>query len=232
MKKRFVVLLLSFLLTNISALFPALAQGQNKALIIPEGTQIQLTMREPVSSKLNEVGDEITAVVKKDVVVDGATLLKEGTLVIGRVTVAKSAKRPLKGGMLHISFDRIRLQDGLERKLIALVKSASDYTRDEKISSTSEGTLKGGKSGGEALKTIGTAAGIGGTAATIIILSGRNSGTSGLGLSGISGGSAVAAASVLGASVIAGILLTKGKEVRLDSGSLVRLQLERPLSIE
>lgn len=232
MKKRFAVLFLSFVLTNISTFFPAFAQSQNKPLVIPEGTQIQLAMREPVSSKLNEVGDDITAVVRKDVIVDGVTLLKEGTLVIGRVTVAKPAKRPLKGGMLHISFDRIRLQDGLERKLVALVKSASDYTRDEKISSTSEGTLKGGKSGGEALKSIGTAAGIGGTAATIIILSGRNSGTSGLGLGGISGGSVAAAAGVLGVSLIAGVLLTKGKEVRLDAGSLVRLQLERPLSIE
>lgn len=208
------------------------ANEQSKAVLIPEGTVIQLTMREPVSSKLSEVGDEVIATVKKDVVVEGVTLLKAGTEVVGRVTVVKPAKRPLKGGMLHLSFDRIRLEDGLQRKLTAIVQSASDFTRDEKIGGNGEGTLKGGKSGGDVLKNVGTAAGIGGAAATIIILSGRSDNVTGLGIRGISGGSAVAAASVLGGSMIAGVLLTKGKEVRLDSGSLVRLKLERPLSVE
>ena len=212
---------------------PAAANEQAKSIVIPEGTLIQLSLREPVSSKLSEVGDEVIATIKKDVVVEGVTLLKAGTEVVGRVTVVKPAKRPLKGGMLHLSFDRIRLADGLQRKLIAIVPSASDFTRDEKISGNGEGTLKGGKGGGEVLKNVGTAAGIGGAAATIIILSGRSDNTTGLGgLRGISGGSAVGAAAVLGGSMIAGILLTKGKEVRLDAGSLVRLKLERPLSVE
>ena len=211
----------------------ASAPEQAKAVIIPEGTLIQLSLREPVSSKLSEVGDEVIATVKKDVVVEGATLLKAGTEVVGRVTVVKPAKRPLKGGMLHLSFDHIRLADGLQRKLTAVVQSASDFTRDEKISGNGEGTLKGGKGGGDVLKNVGTAAGIGGVAATIIILAGRDDSATGLGgLRGISGGSAVAAASVLGGSLIAGVLFSKGKEVRLDAGSLVRLKLERPLSVE
>ncbi|MBS1810486.1 MAG: hypothetical protein JST84_20140 [Acidobacteria bacterium] len=208
------------------------AQSATKGVVIPEGTMIQLTMREPVSSKLSEVGDEVIATVKKDVVVEGTTLLKAGTEVVGRVTVVKPAKRPLKGGQLHLSFDRIRLEDGLERKLTAIVQSASDFTRDEKISGNGEGTLKGGKSGGDVLKNVGTAAGIGGAAATIIILAGRGDNVTGLGIRGISGGSAAAAAGVIGGSLIAGVLLTKGKEVRLDSGALVRLKLERPLSVE
>ena len=210
----------------------ASAPEQPKAVVIPEGTLIQLSLREPVSSKLSEVGDEVIATVKKDVIVEGATLLKAGTEVVGRVTVVKPAKRPLKGGMLHLSFDRIRLEDGLQRKLTALVRSASDFTRDEKISGNGEGTLKGGKGGGDVLKNVGTAAGIGGAAATIIILSGRNDNVTGLGIRGISGGSAVAAASVLGGGTDAGVLFSKGKEVRLDTGSLVRLKLERPLSVE
>jgi hypothetical protein len=207
-------------------------QNAAKGLLIPEGTLIQLSLHDSVSSKLSEVGDEVTATIKKDIVVEGITLLKAGTEVIGRVTVVKPAKRPLKGGQLHLSFDRIRLEDGLQRKLTAIVQSASDFTRDEKISGNGEGTLKGGTGSSEVLQNVGMAAGIGGAAATIIILAGRNGNASPFGIGGISGGSATAAASVLGGSMIAGVLLTKGKEVRLDSCSLVRLKLERPLAVE
>ena len=238
MKKRFCLwlVLLALIVPNLPAQTPtapaASTNQETSKLVIPEGTQLQLSMREPVSSKLSEVGDEVLATIKKDVVVEGVTLLKAGTEVIGRVTIVKPAKRPLKGGMLHLSFDRIRFDNGLERKLVAIVQSAADFARDEKINSNGEGTMKGGKSGGDALKNVGTAAGIGGSAATIIILAGRSGANSPFGIGGISGGSVVAAASVIGGSMLVGILLTKGKEVRLDPGSIVRLKLERPLSVE
>jgi hypothetical protein len=201
-------------------------------LIIPEGTVIQLSLREPVSSKLSEPGDEVYAIVRSDVVIAGRTLLPKGTEIIGRVTAAQPAKRPLRGGLLHLTFDRIRL-DGGEQRLSAVVKSAADFTRDEKAKTDSEGSLKGGTSGGELLRNVGTAAGIGGIGASIIILaSAKDRNTfGGLGGIGISQGGAVAAASVLGASVIAGILLTKGREVRLDQGTIIRLKLERSLAI-
>ncbi|MFN7949572.1 MAG: hypothetical protein U0Z53_29715 [Blastocatellia bacterium] len=202
------------------------SQTDSARLVIPEGTVIQLSLREPVSSKLSEPGDEVYATVRRDVVVDGRTLLRQGTEIIGRVTATQPAKRMLRGGMLHLTFDRVRL-DGGEQRLSAVIKSASDFTRDEKVKTDGEGSLKGGKSGGELLRTVGTAAGIGGIGASIIILASRDRDT----FYGISRGGGIAAASVLGASVIAGVLLTKGKEVRLDQGTIIRLKLERPLAI-
>lgn len=200
-------------------------------LVIPEGTVLQLSLKDPVSSKLSEPGDEVYAVVRRDVVVAGRKLLAEGTELIGRVTATQPARRLLRGGMLHLTFDRIRL-DGGEQRLSAVINSVADFTRDEKIKSDGEGSLKGGKSGGEVLKNVGTAAGIGGIGASIIILSSaRDRNTLGLGGVGISSGGAVAAASVLGASVVAGVLLTKGREVRLDQGTIIRLKLERPLAV-
>ena len=207
----------------------ALKQKNNDDIVIPEGTEIQLTLRESVSSKLSETGDEIYAVVRRDVVVEGRTLLEEGTEVIGRVTLAEPAKRMLRGGKLHLSFERIRLPDG-ERRLTALIKSASDFERDEKVKGDSEGTLKGGKDGGKVLQNVGTAAGIGGAATSIIILAGArgalNNGA-GIGTAAIAGGAAV-----LGGVIIASILLTKGKEVRLDQNAIIRLKLERALAVE
>jgi hypothetical protein len=209
---------------------PSRASTPPAPLTIPEGTAIQLSLREPLSSKLSEVGDEVVAAVKRDVVVDGQVLLRQGTEVLGRVTLAKPARAPLRGGLLHVSFDRVRFDDGIEHRLSATIQSASDFARDEKVKSDSEGTLKGGKSGGEAMKNVGTAAAIGGAAATVVILASADRNSAGFGR--FSGPGAKAGAAVLGASVVAGILLTKGKEVRLDKDAVIRLKLERPLAVE
>ncbi len=207
-------------------------QTQDRGHVIPEGTEIQLTLRDPVSSKLSEAGDEVIAVVRRDVIADGFRLLKEGTEVIGRVTLAQPAKRPFKGGRLHITFDRIRL-DGQEQKISAVIRSASDFTRDEKVKSDGEGTLQGGKDGGKVLDNVGRAAGIGMIGVTIAILAGAAAEDGGgFGFGGISRGGAIAGASILGGSVITGVFLTKGKEVRLDERAIVRLKLARPVSLE
>lgn len=209
---------------------PSAEQASSAQMTIPEGTEIQLSLREAVSSKLSEPGDEIYAVVRRDVVVDGRVILRQGTEIIGRVTATKPARRMLRGGMLHLSFDRVRTDTG-EQKLSAIIKSASDFNRDEKIKSDGEGSLKGGKNGTGVLTNVAAAAGIGGAAASIIILAGASRLPFGSGIGAVAGGSAAAAASALGVGVIAGILLTKGKEVRLEPGTLIRLRLERPLAI-
>ena len=206
------------------------AEQEQSKLVIPEGTLLQLSMREPVSSKLSEVGDEVFATLRKDVVVEGVTLLEEGTVVIGRVTIVKPAKRMLRGGLLHLSFDRIRLDNGLEHKLVTIVQSASDFDQNEKVSSNGEGTLKGSKNGESAARNAAVAAGIGFGAASIVIAS---RGVSDLLRYGRLGGGTIAtSAIVLGGAVVVGVLLTKGKDVRIEPGSIVRLKLERPLLVE
>ena len=40
-------------------------QSQDRGLVIPVGTEIQLTLRDPVSSKLSEPGDEVLATVRR-----------------------------------------------------------------------------------------------------------------------------------------------------------------------
>ncbi|HEU0173668.1 MAG TPA: hypothetical protein VFV58_05350 [Blastocatellia bacterium] len=204
------------------------AQAQSGESVIPEGTEIQLALLDPVSSKLSEPGDEIRAVVRRDVVVDGRRLLREGTEVVGRVTLAQPAKRPLKGGRLHITFDRIRLE-GSEQKIAAVLKSASDFTRDEKVKSDSEGTLKQGAGGGQVLDNVLTAAELGSVGVTIALLGGLAKSDGGI---GSFSGAAVGGLAVMGGSIAAGVLLTKGKEVRLDESAVIRLKLVRPVSIE
>ena len=218
-----------FLLAMIGlAVSPAgFAQEQNSESVIPEGTEIQLALLDPVSSKLSEPGDEIRAVVRRDVFVDGRRLLREGTEVVGRVTLAQPARRPLKGGQLHITFDRIRLE-GSEQKIAAVLKSASDFTRDEKVKSDGEGTLKQGASGGDVVNNVLKATAIGQAGVTIALLGGLASSDG----RSFPRGAAIGGLAGMGASMAAGVLLTKGKEVRLDQSAVIRLKLIRPVSIE
>lgn len=227
MLKRYCLSVFLFALIGLAISPAGFAQEQSSESVIPEGTEIQLALLDPVSSKLSEPGDEIRAVVRRDVVVDGRRLLREGTEVFGRVTLAKPARRPLKGGQLHITFDRIRLE-GSEQKIAAVIKSASDFTRDEKVKSDEEGTLKQGASGGDVLNNVTKGAMIGGAGVTIALLAGRASS----GGFGIPTGAAIGGIAGLGGSMVAGVLLTKGKEVRLDQSAIIRLKLVRPVSVE
>ena len=210
------------------AISPAcFAQSQSGETVIPEGTEIQLALLDPVSSKLSEAGDEIRAVVRRDVYVDGRRLLREGTEIIGRVTVAQPARRMMRGGRLHITFDRVRLE-GEEQKIAVSMKSASDFSRDEKVKSDPEGTLKAGVDGGQVLENVRTGAELGGVGVTIAILSGVASN----GGIGAYQAAAIGGLATLGGAIIAGVLLTKGKEVRLDSSAVIRVKLVRPISFE
>lgn len=228
MLKRYYLCVFLFALISLAIGPAGFAQEQSGESVIPEGTEIQLALLDPVSSKLSEPGDEIRAVVRRDVIVNGRRLLREGTEVIGRVTLAQPAKRPLKGGRLHITFDRIRLE-GSEQKIAAILKSASDFTRDEKVKADSEGTLKEGAGAGQVLDNVITGAELGSIGVTIALLGGLANSNGGPG--GFRG-PAIGGLAVLGGSMAAGVLLTKGKEVRLDESAVIRLKLIRPVSIE
>lgn len=228
MLRRFFVVVCLLALAEAPSL--SFVRAQESKSEIPAGTEIQLSLRDPLSSKLSEPGDEVIATVRRDVMIDGRMVLQKGTEVFGRVTLAESAGRMFKGGRLHVTFERIRI-DGQEQKITAIMKSASDFSRDEKIKTDEEGTLKGGKDGGKLLSNVGTAAGIGMIGVTIAILAGRDGDSFGGYYGGISQGGAIAGAAILGGSVVTGVLMTKGKEVRLGENTIIRLKLERPVAI-
>jgi hypothetical protein len=212
----------------VLSLVPPVAQSAAPRLVVPEGTVIQLTLREPVSSKLSEPGDQVLAVVRHDVIVDDRMLLPEGTEIVGRVTLAKAAHAPLKGGLLQLTFEQIRW-DGDTRRLVAVVDSASDFARNEKVRSDDEGTLQGGKGGEQVVRNVLMAGAVGSLAASVVILaSADRNAYSHYGLSHVG---SVGGASIIGGSMVAGVLFSKGKDVRLDPGAVVRLKLMRPLAV-
>jgi hypothetical protein len=62
-------------------------------IVIPAGTALHIVLKESVSASKSEPGREFTALLADPVVVDGKTVLAEGSRVVGHVVDAKESGR-------------------------------------------------------------------------------------------------------------------------------------------
>lgn len=186
-------------------------------ITIPEGKLAKLSLQTRLSSKLSEVGDEVTAVLYEPVRgEDGRVAIGRGTEFIGRVTQVQAAKRPQKQATMTVVFDTMRMSYGTE-KVSVTIMAIDDYANDEKLKSKNdEGKVGGGHSGGRTAKNAGIGGGLGS-------LGGIIAGRAGAGLGGFAGG--------IGAGVLGGVLMTKGNDIKLEPGTILRIKFERPVTI-
>lgn len=184
-------------------------------VVVPAGTVLRLSLQTPVSTKISEVGDPVRATLYDDLIIDGQVVLREGTLFLGRVTHVKPARRGQRQSELSLVFDRVRLSYGEEPATLTLA-AIDDWRSDKKIKSDDEGVARGGRSGAQTVENVYRGAHIGlaaGTAVGLITRSGRAAG--------------IVIASTLGGSV----LMTKGSDIRLNPGTILRMKLEQPLQL-
>ncbi|HEX4948852.1 MAG TPA: hypothetical protein VFZ34_19400 [Blastocatellia bacterium] len=216
MKKIFstTTLLLCFIAT-------AFAQSQSSSNtsngVIAEGSAAKLSLQTPLSSKLSEVGDEVVATLYEPVRdTEGRILIPRGTEFFGRVTQVQAAKRPQKQATMTLSFDKARLAYGWE-KVAVIITAIDDYANDEKLKSQDgEGKVGAGRSGGRTARNAGTGAGIGSLGGVLI-------GAAGGGLGGVLAGT--------GAGALGGVLMTKGNDIKLQPGTILRIRFERELTL-
>lgn len=192
------------------------AQSNDNATLA-EGTTAKLALQNSLSSKLSEVGDEVRATLHEAVrSADGRVVIPRGTEFIGRVTHVQSAKRPQKAATLTVVFDQARMPYGVE-KVATVITAIDDYGNDEKLKSKDdEGKVSGGRSGGRTATNAGRGAGIGAIGGAII---------------GATGGGIGGAVGAIGAGAIGGVLLTKGNDIKLQPGTILRIRFERALHI-
>lgn len=203
-----------FLLLSVSVL----AQSQSSdSAVLAEGTAAKLALQTQLSSKLSEVGDEVLATLHEAVrSADGRVVIPRGTEFIGRVTQVQAAKRPQKGASLTVVFDKARMPYGIE-KVSTTVTAIDDYANDEKLKSKDdEGKVSAGRSGGRTARNAGMGAGMGSLGGMII---------------GAAGGGLAGAAGAIGAGAIGGVLMTKGNDIKLQPGTILRIRFERELTI-
>jgi hypothetical protein len=202
------------LLLSVTALGQA-PSGNNTAL--PAGTTAKLALQTALSSKLSEVGDQVIATLYEPVRDgEGRVLIPRGTEFSGRVTQVQAAKRPQRQATMTLTFDTMQMAYGVE-KIATVITAIDDYANDEKLKAKDdEGKVGAGRSGGRTATNAGIGAGIGGAGGAVIRATGG-------GIGGVLGSTA--------AGAIGGVLLTKGNDIRLQPGTILRLRFEREMMI-
>lgn len=182
-----------------------------RALTIPEDTVIAVQMNATLTSRTAHVGDKFAATVTVPVYVDGATVIPAGSIIEGRITQVTPAKRMSRSGSIAVDFDDVVLPDGSALRLVGVLTSDDTRTR-RRIDD--EGRVS---ADGESRKVVF----IGGGGALGAILGGIAGGGKGAALGGIFGAGAG----------VAGVLLSKGEEAVVPSGTPFGVQLKQPLTI-
>jgi hypothetical protein len=167
------------------------------SMVLPEGTELQLVLEQPLSSATSHAGDTVTARVERAVSEDGRVVLPGGTVLQGRVVEARSSGRVSGRARLAVDFDRIVVR-GRTHELDAstiVAEAPSESGRDAKI--------------------------VGGSAAAGAVLGAIASGRRGAVRGAVIGAGAGGAA----------VLMNKGREVEMPSGSRWTVRVKNPVRL-
>jgi type IV secretion system protein VirB10 len=199
-----------------SAAEPEPKKEEAKNMItIPAGTRVPLVLKHAISSKSARVGQKIYCETTFPVAAENRLLIPAGTYVQGEVTGVKRSGRVKGRAEIQLHFTTLIFPNGYTVMLPGSLESVpgSDTTRmkDE------EGTVEAESTKG---RDVGTVASTAGTGAVIGAVASR--GVKGAAVGGLAG---AAVGSAIG-------LFTRGDEVRLEAGSAVEMEFQRPVVLE
>jgi hypothetical protein len=203
-------------LCALIALLPAFghAQAAREATVEPE-TKAKVVLQTRLSSKLNEVGDQVSVVLDEPIYVDSQLVIPRGTEFHGRVTQVTPARRGQKAASMAIAIERIAMPWG-EEPVAVVLTSIDDWDKNEKLKANEEGKVSGGHKGSETADNVLRGGGIGGAGAGAVILA---------------GGGGAAGAAALGGGLLAGLFMTKGGEVKVNPGAIFRVKFVKPITL-
>jgi hypothetical protein len=197
-------------------------QMQGRVVYAPAGLTIPAKLSTSIATEVAKPGDMIQAEVSQAVIL-GETQIPQGSVLLGTIVDASAGKMLGRSGALEIKFNRLRTMDGQEIPLTAHIVGGVDKYQDrggDKSDQFKGETWKGKavQAGVRGLIGAGTGAALG-TAVGAIAGGGRGVGR------GAWSGTAIGA----GVGVAQSLLLRKGANVRIASGTPIQLQLDAPL---
>ena len=157
---------------------PKVLQGSVKK--IGKNSVMQVYLQHAINTATAMEGDNVTAVLKKDWVVDSFVIAQQGSVLYGTLVEAQSAKRGLRNGKVRIGFNKIVTPLGTTYNL---------KTQNIDFEVTNEGKVKSSITKVAAASAIGALAGLG-----LALLGGDKYGTSAAIGAGVAGGVALVAA--------------------------------------
>jgi len=185
------------------------------SLTIPSGTKFKTRLETPISSKLSEVGDTISVTLLEPMVIDAQHMLPKGTEMTGKVTFVKRAGKVKGRAEVYALINELTTNYGSEPIQVS-IDAADDLANDEKIRTDGEGKLKSNKDLGDDVEDVTRGASLGSLATTPVAIATE------------SVGAAIAGPA---AGAIAGLLLSRGKEVRLAAGTVFRMKFDKELTV-
>jgi hypothetical protein len=207
---------LTFVLAILAGLVTSQARAQNpENITIPAGTKFKVSLQTPISSKLSEVGDTVVVSLLEPIRIDQHTAIARGTELTGRITQMKRAGRVKGRAEVYVLINELNTPYGSESIAVS-VDAADDFGSDEKIKADEEGKLIANRDLGGDLSKAAEGASLGSIASVPIAIATQSAGPALIGP---------------GAGALAGVLLTRGKEIRLPVGTVFRLKFDRDLTL-
>lgn len=182
---------------------------------ITSGTLARVELQNSLSSKLNEVGDEVSGILLDSIIINGTPVLKRGTIFKGHISQVNAAKRPQRTATMAISFDKVVTANG-EQEISTIIKAIDDYEHETKLTPTSEGKVKAGRSGNRTLSNASRGAILGFPVGSVIYAG---------------SGSALGGAAAPLAGVLGGAILSKGNDISLPPGTVFRLEFTKATNL-
>ncbi len=183
---------------------------------IPAGTHILLRMVNSVSTRTAQAGDHVYLRTASPVSVNGRIVVPVNSYVEGVVTHAQRAGRVKGRARLGIRLQTLTLPRGKVLKFSPVLASADDSGTGQKVEKD-ENLIRQGTTRGRDAAQIAILAGSGAAIGAM-----RDKGAKGAGIG----------AGIGGAAGLATVLLTRGREVELRSGSSLDVVLDRPVALE
>jgi hypothetical protein len=203
--------------TPPTAAAPAQAVDPN-AVVIPAGTKIPLLLKQAISTKNAREGDAVYAETAFPFVMNDHIVIPAGTYIQGKIMHTERAGRSKKRAELLIHFTSMIYPTGYTVILPASVENTPG--NDTNGVKDKEGTIQADKDTGKRLEDAAKGAAVGGTVGTIggAAAGGYNGARYG-GLAGIAGG-------------VAWALLKHSPEVKLEVGTSLEMEIQRPIPVD
>jgi hypothetical protein len=193
---------------------PAHTPSSENRLTIPAGTKIPVVLKHAISTKSARDGDPIYAETNFPFVLNEKVLVPPGTYVQGKIMHVQRPGRIKGRAEVLIHFTTLIYPSGYTVMLPGAVDNVPGA--DKTSMKGEEGTIRQDSQTGE---KVGKAAG---TAATGAVVGGLSNGGKG----------ALIGAGIGGAVGTAIAMLTRGNDVRLESGTTVEMVIQRPIDLD
>jgi hypothetical protein len=189
------------------------------AITIPAGTKIPLSLKQAISTKNAREGDPVYAETAFPYVVDSRVVIPAGSYIQGTILHVERAKRVKGRAEILMRFTSMIYPNGYTVMLPGSVENTPGA--DNKSVKDSEGTIQQDSDAGKRVEDAAKGAAVG-------TVAGATAG--GLATGGINGARAGAGAGA--AAGVAWALLKRGNELRLEVGTSIEMEIQRPITLD